>query len=232
MKLLRFRLPPGSSDLSVDTLLNDGDVVPVDIGFALTSTVPPGDHQIAFSYVFPYSGDSVKVTKTFPYGAGNVRVIASREVALLSSPDLPGPETVSIGERPYQLLTADDFPRDHRVFIELTGLPQPTLAEGVRGRLGETRLEYAAPASLALLMAVLIALALWKHGVRRPLAVGTKAEGAPGADRRVLLHEMAELEERFGRGEVGEERYLRLQEDLTARVSETSVGPASPDQST
>ena len=78
MQLLRFGLPPGATGLQVDTRLIDADYAQVDRGFALFASVPPGEHQLTFSYRFPYEGDELTLEKSYRYGAGNIRVLASK----------------------------------------------------------------------------------------------------------------------------------------------------------
>ena len=50
MDLLRFSLPRGAEDLDVQAFLEGGHLVQVDRGFALTTPVPPGVHDILFTY--------------------------------------------------------------------------------------------------------------------------------------------------------------------------------------
>ena len=223
MKLLRFGLPLGASDLTVDTTLVGADVIQVDRGFALTSPVPPGAHEVAFSYVFPYTGDGADLTRSYPYGAGSLRVIASPQVASVSSRDLDGPETVTIGGSTYQLMTATDIPRGHRISLELRGLSQPSFGERARHALSGFRLEYAAPAGLVILMAVLIGFGIWRGGDAHP----ARSDRPPGGDtpdvrRQRLFQEIAELQASFEKGAVGEEEYVRLRQKLMAGVADIS----------
>ena len=56
---LRFSLPPAATDLDVSTNLVGGEVIPVGTGFAITAPVPPGRHQVSFTFTVPYDGNEV-----------------------------------------------------------------------------------------------------------------------------------------------------------------------------
>ena len=56
---LRFSLPPSATDLDVSTNLVSGEVIPVGTGFAITAPVPPGRHQVSFTFTVPYEGNEV-----------------------------------------------------------------------------------------------------------------------------------------------------------------------------
>ena len=85
MELLRFGLPPGATDLTLDTFLIGADYVQVDRGFALLASVPPGEHEVMFSYRFPYESEQFALSKTYRYGAEKLRILAPEEVLSISS---------------------------------------------------------------------------------------------------------------------------------------------------
>ena len=168
MNLLRFGLPPGAEGLQVDTRLLGADIVQVDRGFAVLGSVPPGSHDIMFTYRFPYDGTEATFTKSFPFGADSLRVLSPDEVLRVTSEDIGAPGAVSIGERPYQLIEAADIERGRRVNLRLSELPRTTLADRLQGGVSNARYEYVAPVLLALFLAALIPFAI----VRRRGKVG------------------------------------------------------------
>ena len=141
MKLLRFSLPSGAKNLVVDTDLVSADVLQVDLGFALTASVPPGEHEVMFAYEFPYSEADETFIKSLPYGADSMRVLAPPEMAFITSDILSTPKSVDIGGRSYQLLTATDLSRDSRISLNLVGLPMATSGEKINQKLEEVRWE-------------------------------------------------------------------------------------------
>ena len=167
MSLLRFGLPPGAEGLQVDTRLLGADVVQVDRGFAVIGSVPPGEHDIMFTYAFPYDGTETTFTKNFPFGADSLRVLSPDEVLTLASEDIGAPEPVTIGERPYQLIETSGIERGSRINVQLSGLPRTTLADRAQGAITTARYEYVAPALLAVFLVVLIPFAVIRHRSKR-----------------------------------------------------------------
>ena len=227
MRLLRFSLPPQARELQVDTDLMGADVLQVDRGFALTASVPPGEHEVMFAYQFPYSGSEDVFVKSFPYGADSVRVLAPFEVVRLSGQLMVGPEVVTVGDRPYQLLRALDLPRDSRISLVLSGLPQATLSDRVDRRLEDVPWEYAAPLALGLMMVSLVGLTLWRRSSRSARASVLAGVNTLDAERDRIIRMIAELEE----GTLSEDRHRRRRAALMAQLAALSRGrPAQSDQ--
>ena len=178
MELLRFGLPPGATGLTLDTRLIGADFVQVDRGFALMASVPPGEHEIMYSYRFPYESAEFTLEKTYRYGGDSVRVLAPEEVASISAPPLGEPARTLIGERQYTVIEGGNLERERRVSIELGDLPTASAARRAVGGLDGVRFEYAAPAALILLMvALLVYGAVWRTDAGRETAPESPAAG-------------------------------------------------------
>lgn len=156
MDLIRFALPLNASDLRVDTQLIGADVIQVDKGFALVATVPPGYHQVMFSYQLPYSHTETVIDKRFTYGAELVRVLAPEGVMELLSDILNSPEIISVGGVPYQVIQGVDLPRGTSITLTLSQLSKMSIQDNVNQRLRMVRFEYIAPIALSMLMSFLI----------------------------------------------------------------------------
>jgi hypothetical protein len=224
MSLLRFGLPAGARGLQVESSLTGTDVLQVDRGFALTASVPPGEHEVMYAYSFTYSGGEATFNRSFPYGAGGLRVLVPYEVALVTSQDLSGPERVTIGEHSYQLLSASDLPRGFSISFDLLGLPRASFGDRLGQRLDAVPLGYAAPVVLVLLMVTLVGLALWRRSAAGAThAMGTVGSGSLEADRDLVIRQIALLEERFEEGALSEGQYRRRREALNAKLTARST---------
>jgi hypothetical protein len=219
MNLLRFGLPPGARNLQVDTRLLGANFLQVDRGFALLASVPPGEYEVMYTYEFPYSESEMLLSKSMRYGAENLRVLVPEELFELSSDELGSPETVVIGERLYNLLQVSDVPREGQISLRLEGLPQPSLADRTGRRLDGIRFEYAAPISLALLMASLIGYAFWKRMIGLKETPITSEVSDIAEERTTLLQMIEELEGGLGAGTLDEEDYRRRRRVLEARLA-------------
>lgn len=222
MNLLRFGLPPGSESLQVDTRLLGADVVQVDRGFAVLAAVPPGNHDIMYTYEFPYTEGVETFTKSLPFGAEGLRILSPDGVLTLSSEQLGSPSNVTIGQRPYQLIEKADLPRGSRVDVTLSDLPQPSSIERIFYTAKTIRVEFAAPAVLALLMAILTVFAVRMSRRRHTLPVlADPAAAVEQQERFTLLRLVSELENSYEDGSLPAEDYLRRRRVLEARLQST-----------
>ena len=242
MELLRFGLPEGATDLTLDTRLIGADFIQVDRGFALLASVPPGEYDVMFSYKFPYESDEFTLSKTYRYGADSARALAAEEVMTIESEQLGEPKSERIGERMYRVLEADGFARGDAVSIRLSDLPAPGAAERVGAGLDAVRFEYAAPAALAVLMlALLVYGAVWRSGAKSAAAsaatvsppvapnVAPADESADSADSdsdsdesAVVRAMIADLSADYAAGTLSAADYGRRRRILDDRLSELS----------
>jgi len=218
MDLLRFGLPPDADNLTVDTGLIGADVLQVDRGFAVVAPVPPGEHEVMYAYSFPYDGEELELTKSLLYGAAGLRILVPEEVGGLSGAGEI--ERVTIGERPYRVLTGADLPRGAKVPYRLVSLPQATIGDRALQGLDWIRLEYAAVVGLGLVMASLIAYAL----IRR-----TPAESS---ERLRLVRVIASLDAAFEAGEIARDEYDQARKALTTSLTSlpAKARPLSPEE--
>jgi len=223
MELLRFGLPPGASDLVLDTPLIGADYVQVDRGFALLASVPPGEHEIMFSYRFPYEASRFTLEKSYRYGADKVRILAPEEVVSLTSPTLGPSNPVTIGERQYQVVEAEGLTRGASVSIDLDGLPVASAGQRIENRLPDLQFEYAATAALvALMLGLLVYGAIWKTDRRSSSrAADAVVESAPQQDdERVVIGQMiGDLTASYEAGQLTESDYRRRLSVLNARLT-------------
>lgn len=182
MSLLRFGLPPGSEALQVDTRLLGADIVQVDRGFAVLGSVPPGAHDIMFTYTFPYDGAETTIAKSFPFGANSLRVLSPQEILDIHSADIGAAQPVSIGERPYRLIEAADIERGRRISVRLSDLPRATLTDRAATTLAAVPYHYTPAAALSLFLAALIIFALTRRRPSPPTHdAPTSQDSAPSA---------------------------------------------------
>jgi hypothetical protein len=222
MDLLRFGLPPDASSLQVDTRLLGADVVQVDRGFAVLAAVPPGNHDIMYTYEFPYVGTEHVFTKSLPFGAEGLRILSPDDVLTISGEDLGPPEKVTIGSSPYQLLEQIGLDRGTRVDVTLSNLPQASFPERMLYAVKTVRAEILAPALLGIPMLVLTGFAIRRHRNRQiPLEDGPAPTTAEG-DRFTLQRMISQLEQDYESGEVAAESYHRRRRVLETRLQ--SVG--------
>jgi hypothetical protein len=220
MQLLRFGLPPGATELEVDTSIRPADIFQVELGFALSGSVPPGEHEILYGYKFPYSDASYLLEKNLPYGAGQLRVVAPEGVLNFSGGPLGDPQPTDIGGQAYKVLEVSDVPKGTRITLELTGLPQPSFGERVGRTIDSFRWELAAPVTLGVLLVGILGFVLLR--ARRPRIPSPSEKGAPSVtdERQAVLAMIIGLDREREEGLVEEEDYRRRRGLLTQKLVE------------
>ena len=223
MQLLRFGLPPGARDLSVQTDLPGADVFQVDLGFGLSAAVPPGSYEVMFAYRIPYSRAEYTFVKSLRYGASLLRVLAPEESVQFASADLGTPEEVDIGGRAYRLLSATEVPRGSRVTIDLTRLPLASLNERVSKGFGAVRWEFAAPVALGGFLVLLLAALLWRRATGH--AEGHAGSGGPAVgydESAAMIRMIADLDGQLESGEITDAQHEHRRSILRARLAATT----------
>ncbi len=228
MELLRFGLPPGATDLNLDTGLIGADFVQVDRGFALLASVPPGEHEIMFSYKFPYDTQKFSLSKSYRYGAETARILTPEEVMEISGEALGAPESVIIGERPYWVIEMNGLAREESIVLDLDKLPTATLVDKIGNRFSGIEFQFAAPVALGLLMTSLLVYgSIRRRDSKRRRTAGVSTNTTPSADtvsgteeRAVLRAMINELTQRHRAGELNEADYTQRLRILNARLAE------------
>ncbi|MCH7745592.1 MAG: hypothetical protein IIC84_05915 [Chloroflexi bacterium] len=220
MNLLRFGLPPGTRGLQVDTALLEADYAQVDRGFALLASVPPGEHEVMFSYEFPYSGNETTFTKSFRYGAESLRILAPGGELKLSGDQVGAMENVMIGGRSYQLIQATNLSKGTEISLKLTGLPEQSLIEGLNQQIKVVRFEYTIPVAFGLLLLAVIGYVLMKKAKEeRGVFVTSSDESISYQEQQTIRQMIADLELGFRGGSMNEDDYRRRRKVLELRLA-------------
>jgi hypothetical protein len=199
---LKFALPNGALGVQMQTGFNDQDVIASVGGVQVTSPVPPGSHQFAFSFQLPYSGSSADVSMQMPYPTGTYSVYLPDTGIKLDGSRLTPGGPAQLGGQSYALYTANNLSKATMVGGQLSGLSSTSTP-------GPNQV---ALISLGVLLFVLGGGVLLFGGRFRPAAI---AGGGPqrglGLDfeqeRLELVVRLAALDERFAAGEIGQTEY-------------------------
>jgi hypothetical protein len=154
MALLRFSLPDGAADLQLGRGLT-GQPMLADRGFGLQMPIPPGRHEVDFSYRVEYGTSSYRLRKTLVYPTALLEI----EVPSALGPQVLGPGDVPVADQPGRAggatvrFAARDLAARGAVALDLKslpGAPRPVLGPAVRwGVLGLGLLAAAGAAAYA-----------------------------------------------------------------------------------
>ena len=217
INFLRFSLPAGATDLSVQSSLPGGDTIPMGTGFAVTAPVPPGDHEVTYTYRFPYQGDAVAFSQRLIQGAEQYQVLAPVSLSQLQvSPLEPSPR-VDVGGVSYLVWEAGQIPPRQGIVLQFSRLPQPSLTDRAVKYVSGSELWLALiPLALALALGALLLWA-WFRAPRTPRQ-GIVIDAAGQSRRQSVLQAIALLDERFEGGQVSEEEYRPRRQELMEQL--------------
>ena len=221
MAFLRFALPSNARDLQVQTQLPEGQVLQVDRGFAVTTSVPPGQHGMAFTYTVPYQGDRLDFSRRFSLGAQAFRLLIPVNLGSATSSALSSGSNVQIGDTDFRVLQAEDVPLGGTVDIQLDNLPQPSLLSTAVNSLGQSTAIWVVPITLVLGLAGLLVIGIVRRSGVPSVAANSAVKGASTKDE--LIGAIVELDNRLERNEVTEQEHKLQRQILKARLLEQEM---------
>ena len=226
--LLRFNLPEGYQNLSVETSLPSGSVLEIGTGFALTTPVPPGEHTVIVSYDATYEETVFSAPFRLAHGADSFSVLVPGEVGQVQGAGLEfaGEVEVPVGENVivFKSYRGEGYLPSSSVNLSVSGLPQPPLIQRIADSFSGMEYIIGIALVLGLALIALIVVALTKKG-QSGLKVTTSGVGAlVGSDgveygatvksRREAIRLIAELDELKESSNLSDEDYIARREIL------------------
>ena len=228
-ELLFFPLPPGAS--SVDLEPRSLHFIQIDGGFILASPVPPGVHELLFSYTAPYEGGAWTLPRVFPIGATAFRLLLPDGVGEIDSAELVAQGQDSVGLLVYSRFEAGAQARGSSLAVTVTGLPGPSLWHRLQNWVtGDAFRVGVIPAVVGAGMTGALGYALLRR--RRRRAGGAEADDAsPQGEWDARVGALARLEADYEDGKVDEKAYSErrgaLRRRMAAQLRESGQGPAA-----
>lgn len=231
LDLLRFNIPEGFSELSVETNLPQGDILAIPTGFALTNPVPPGEFFILLTYLVEYSGDSMEFPLRLAYGADSVRIIFPEGTATVTGLGFGESEGAIIVETAYSIVSGDSYPRDSQLDVTFGSLPTPSLLERTKAFFdGRAYIALIAWVAGAAMLGLLI-YAFFFARQRRLSPTAVDLSNYPeyvGMQRTAIVETIAKLDQQHDADEIDEADYSARRAVLTQAALATRVTEFQP----
>lgn len=220
MDLLRFSLPTKVSDLDVQSSMRGGQILQVNLGFAITTPVPPGTYEIAYTFRASYSGGKLTFDHALPFGADTFRVLLLDGLGKVTADGLQEMDRLVLGERDYQRLEASDLDVGAKIELEFVGLPQPSLWRRWQDTVsGDSFLRAVIPGAFGMALLALLAYVIFRKKGSSATDMGETAG---------LVEAIARLDDRFQQREVGKQEYIQRRSELKGRFLSTQVPSSLP----
>ena len=224
LNMLRFSLPMGYEELAVDSVLPQGQLLEIDTGFAMTNPIPPGEHEILYSYAINYSGTKVEFTRTLAFGVDELRVLIPPELGDVVAEGMKPTKTTELGETVYKEYAGAGYEPGFKMNFAIVDLPQPGLFK---------RMNESIPSGNAVMFGSVIVIVAVMTGLIVYVLVTSRRRGlmlaVSPSERMEILQQIAGLDERLEMGEIDVDEHQASRDGLTARAlagMDTEVPPA------
>lgn len=215
---LPLPIPAGAQNIVIHSGPRTEDLVRTPRGYGVAMALPPGDLDLAFAYVLPYAGGRLALGLTPAFPVERLLVLLPTGSLGVEGGGLSPHGQVEIPtqarNQTFNLYVATGLPGDAPIGFDLTGLPEP----GLLGRVAANRtLPFLVVGGVGLGLAVL-GLVWWRR--RAGLRAAPPAESAEALARRrsELVAAIADLDDRYERGEVGAAEYAERRAALKAEL--------------
>ena len=208
LNLLRFSLPENFENLSVDSDLPPGNVMQIPTGFALSNPVPPGEHQILYSYSMPRNTGSIKYNIRLPFGSKKFKILVPENSKLSTDYNLLKDSTL-VDDKKYELLQGQDIKKGEVVVIDLINISKPGALKKITYFIEKNSIPFFVGSITGLvLLFVLIFSFLRSNFRKRNLKLNSD----------VYIDKIIDLDERFEKNKINKEEYEILRENYKKNI--------------
>ena len=225
--LMRFNLPTGFQQLTVESDLPSGNVMEIDTGFAISNPVPPGEYSMVISYSASFADGVFEYPFRLPFGAENVTVLIPEGSGEVTGLGLTRADTAVIGDARYVQYEGSNYERRAELGLRITGLPRPNVTSQFFEFLGsdEARIAIVASVVIAMLGIVAYVVVLSRRQARTFAAGGVVSDGESSNTRSHLVMAIAELDEMHELGKIEEAEYMGRRRQLVQQVIDAEDDP-------
>ena len=208
LNLLRFSLPENFENLSVDSDLPPGNVMQIPTGFALSNPVPPGDHQILYSYSMPRNTGSIKYNIRLPFGSKKFKILVPEKSKISSEYNLLKDSTL-VDDKKYELLQGQNIKKGEVVVVDLINISKPGTLKKITYFIEKNSVPFFVGSITGLiLLLILIFSFLRSNSRRRNLELNSD----------IYIDKIIDLDERFEKNKINKEEYEILRQNYKKNI--------------
>lgn len=208
-----FPVPRGYKDLRLLEGLMECCIAKGEEGMSDTIAMIPGFNSRVFSYLLPYGLSSISFEKKFPYGSDNFLLLVSDPGAKVDlSPSLPS-KVVTLQGKNFLAFQGAKIKNNDIIKVKISSLP---LAINIV-KIGAI--------SFGLFLVILIAFISYNYNKKKGEKRGSvRSKEELEEEKRLILHEIAYLDEEKEKGRISEELYGRIRKEKKDRIEKiTSI---------
>ena len=212
MSLVRFGLPLGFEKLSLDTVLKFSEVFEVNRGFALNTSVPPGEHEVLYSYDLNYNNTELFMGRSLPYSVESFCMMVPANIGELDFTGNGTKTVVDVDGKVYQLLEKKDLLSSDEITVNYRGLPEPSIYQRFTNLFSYKNFIIMAPLFLAISLFLIVVFSVWYY----KYAYSNNQQNVDGLSGKVeILKEIRINREKLKTGELDKEEFEKIESELT-----------------
>ena len=213
INLLRFSLPENFQNLSVDSDLPPGNVMQIPTGFALSNPVPPGEHQILYSYSMPQNITEIPFSIRLPFGAKKFKLLVP-EKSKYKMPDILAVDSTNVDGKKYIVFSSEEINKGEVVSVEYLEISKPTIISKSYYFIENNTVTVVFGSISALILISLVLFSILVNNNRKKEVI--KASSVIDNDK--FIEKIIDLDNRFESKKINKEEYEILRESYKNKV--------------
>ena len=208
LNLLRFSLPENFENLSVDSDLPPGNVMQIPTGFALSNPVPPGQHQILYSYSMPRNTGSIKYNIRLPFGSEKFKMLVPQKSKIETDYNLLEDSTL-VDDKTYEILQGQDIGKGEVIVIDLINITKPGAWKKITFFVEKNSVPFFAGSATGLILIFILIISFFRSNNKKIKL---------NQNQNIFIDKIIDLDLRFEKKEINEEEYKILRENYKKNI--------------
>jgi len=208
LNLLRFSLPENFENLSVDSDLPPGNVMQIPTGFALSNPVPPGQHQILYSYSMPRNTGSIKYNIRLPFGSEKFKMLVPEKSKIETDYNLLKDSTL-VDDKTYEILQGQDIGKGEVIVIDLINITKPGAWKKITFFVEKNSVPFFVGSASGLILIFILIFSFLRFNNKKIKL---------NQNQNIFIDKIIDLDLRFEKNEINEEEYKILRENYKKNI--------------
>ncbi|MFL2677443.1 MAG: hypothetical protein ACJ0HA_03150 [Dehalococcoidia bacterium] len=208
LNLLRFSLPENFENLSVDSDLPPGNVMQIPTGFALSNPVPPGQHQILYSYSMPRNTGSIKYNIRLPFGSEKFKMLVPEKSKIETDYNLLKDSTL-VDDKTYEILQGQDIEKGEVIVIDLINITKPDTWKKITFFVEKNSVPFFVGSATGLILIFILIFSFLRSNNKKIKL---------NQNQNIFIDKIIDLDLRFEKNEINEEEYKILRENYKKNI--------------
>ena len=208
LNLLRFSLPENFENLSVDSDLPPGNVMQIPTGFALSNPVPPGEHQILYSYSMPRNTGSIKYNIRLPFGSKKFKILVPEKSKIETDYNLLK-DTTLVDDKTYEILQGQEIRKGEVIVVDLISITKPGAWKKITFFIEKNSISFFVGSITGVILISILTISLFRSNSKKKNL---------RLNQNIYIDKIIDLDLRFEKSLIDKEEYEILRENYKKNI--------------